>query len=49
VDAGGGGNGALTTTEREELATLRKENRQLRQEREILKRATAFFAKEGSS
>jgi transposase len=49
VDAGGGGNGALTTTEREELAALRKENKQLRQEREILKRATAFFAKEGSS
>jgi transposase len=49
VDAGGGGSGALTTSEREELATLRKENKQLRQEREILKRATAFFAKEGTS
>jgi transposase len=49
VDAGGGGSGALTTSEREELATLRRENRQLRQEREILKRATAFFAKEGTS
>jgi transposase len=49
VDAGGGGSGALTTSEREELAVLRKENRQLRQEREILKRATAFFAKEGTS
>jgi transposase len=49
VDAGGGGNGALTTTEREELATLRRDNKQLRQEREILKRATAFFAKEGTS
>ena len=49
VDSGGGGSGALTTTEREELAALRKENRQLRQEREILKRATAFFAKEGTS
>ena len=49
VDAGGGGVGALTTSEREELAALRKENRQLRQEREILKRATAFFAKEGTS
>jgi len=50
VDAGGGGgSGALTTTERDELAALRKENKQLRQEREILKRATAFFAKEGSS
>jgi transposase len=50
VDAGGGGGkGALTTSEREELAALRKENKQLRQEREILKRATAFFAKEGTS
>ena len=49
VDAGGGGDGALTTTEREELAALRRENKQLRQEREILKRATAFFAKEGTS
>jgi len=49
VDAGGGGTGALTTSEREELAALRRENKQLRQEREILKRATAFFAKEGSS
>jgi transposase len=49
VDAGGGGEGALTTTEREELAALRRENKQLRQEREILKRATAFFAKEGTS
>ena len=36
----------LTTTEREELAYLRKENRVLREERDILKRATAFFAKE---
>lgn len=49
VDAGGGGSGALTSSEREELAALRKENKQLRQEREILKRATAFFAKEGTS
>jgi len=36
----------LTTTEREELAYLRKENRTLREERDILKRATAFFARE---
>lgn len=36
----------LTTTEREELAFLRRENRILREERDILKRATAFFAKE---
>ena len=36
----------LTTTERDELASLRRENRILREERDILKRATAFFAKE---
>jgi transposase len=36
----------LTTSEREELSYLRKENRILREERDILKRATAFFAKE---
>jgi transposase len=34
----------LTTSEREELAQLRRENRVLREERDILKRATAFFA-----
>ena len=36
----------LTTSEREELACLRRENRVLREERDILKRATAFFARE---
>ncbi len=36
----------LTTAEREELARLRRENARLRQDVEILKRATAFFAKE---
>jgi transposase len=41
-----GGRTGLTTTEREELARLRKENRQLRLEREILKNAAAFFASE---
>ena len=46
VDAGGGSSGALTTSEREELAQLRRENKRLRLEREILKKATAFFAKE---
>lgn len=36
----------LTTSEREELAALRRENRRLTQDVEILKRATVFFAKE---
>ena len=46
VDRGDGPAGALTTDEREELRRLRRENRQLREEREILKKAAAFFAKE---
>jgi transposase len=37
---------ALTTAEREELVRLRRENKQLRQERDILSRATAWFARE---
>jgi len=36
----------LTTDERAELARLRRENRTLRIERDILKKATAFFARE---
>jgi transposase len=36
----------LSTEERQELAQLRRENRRLREDVEILKRATAFFAKE---
>ena len=36
----------LTTDEREELRRLRRENARLTQERDLLKRAAAFFAKE---
>lgn len=43
-----GKSGGLTTAEREELARLRKENRELRVERDVLKKAAAFFAKESA-
>jgi len=44
--AAGCGNGGLTPAEREELCRLRRENRQLRLEREILSKAAAWFARE---
>ena len=40
------GKTGLTTEERAELARLRKENRELRMERDVLKKAAAFFAKD---
>jgi transposase len=41
-----GGNSRLTTAEKKELAELRRRNRQLETENEILKRAAAYFARE---
>jgi transposase len=46
IDAGQGAQGALTSDEREELRRLRRENRTLEMERDFLKKAAAFFAKE---
>ena len=43
-----GGKTGLTTEERAELARLRKENRELKMERELLKKWAAFFAKENA-
>jgi transposase len=48
VDGGEGPPGALTTSEKEELSHLRREVKVLRTEREILKRAATFFAKENA-
>ena len=39
----------LTTAEHQELRRLRRENRRLREEREILKKAAAWFAQESES
>jgi transposase len=44
VDRGDGA--GVTTSEKAELAELRKENARLRMERDLLKRATAFWVKE---
>jgi transposase len=41
-----GDRAGMTTSERTELAELRKENARLRMERDLLKRATAFWVKE---
>ena len=42
----GKGDGGLTSAEREELSRLRRENKRLKEEREILSKAAAWFATE---
>lgn len=49
IDEGRGGDGELTTTEREELRRLRRRVAELQEEREILKKAAAWFARESGS
>ena len=46
IDAGSGPEGALTTEEKEELRRLRREVKTLRMERDFLKKAAAYFAKD---
>ena len=46
ADLGKSKHGTLTTSEREELARLRKENRELKSERDILKKFAAFSARQ---
>ena len=46
---GGKRRDVLTSLEREELVKLRRENRQLKTEREILAKATAWFAREADT
>ena len=46
IDTGKGPPDALTTAERDELTRLRRENKRLAMERDILKAAATFFAKE---
>lgn len=49
AERGDGSGDTVTPSEREELHQLRREVRTLRQEREILKKAAAFFARESDA
>lgn len=48
IDSGAGDANSLTTEEREEMRRLKRELKRVTMERDILKKATAFFAKESS-
>ena len=48
IDQRGAPDGPLTSEERAELAQLRKELKRVQQERDFLKKAAAFFARENS-
>jgi transposase-like protein len=48
ADAGKAAPGVLTSPERDELQQLRRDNKRLLMERDILKKAAAFFAKENT-
>ncbi|MBM2946786.1 hypothetical protein JRC15_29530, partial [Escherichia coli] len=45
----GGGDGGLTTAERQRLKELERENRELRRSNDILRQASAYFAKRSST